>query len=359
VSEPRVAPIEGAVDSDHMLEASAALPEQLLDAATAARGHGGLPSAADVRAIAVFGMGGSGVAGAVLAAAGAGVLPVPVTLVNGYEPPAFVGPGTLCFAVSFSGDTEETVAAAGAAAQRGATLVAVTAGGALARLAAEIGAPVYGVPDGIPWPRAGIAAVSAPLLVACEEIGLMPGAGEAIDRAVAQLRRRRDEVVAPGGGVAADVARSIDRTIPLVYGAPPAGDVAARRWKTQVNENCKAPAFSAAQPELCHNEICGWGVHGDITRQVVTIVDLRTESDHPRVSARFDLVDDIVREAVAGIVTVRAEGEGVLAQLFDLVMVGDFVSLHLAARQGVDPGPIPVLMELKRRLAQAGSPGTA
>jgi glucose/mannose-6-phosphate isomerase len=236
------------------------------------------------------------------------------------------------------------------AAERGAALVAVTEGGELGRLAEDLGAPVYGVEPGIPWPRAGIAAVSAPLLVACEEMGLLSGAGDAIAAAVEQLGRRRDELVAAGGGVAGSVARAIDRTIPLVYGAPPAGGVAARRWKTQVNENAKAPAFWASQPELCHNEICGWGVQGDVTRQLVTIVDLRTASDHPRVAARFDLVDDLVREAVAGVVTVRADGEGVLAQLFDLVIVGDFVSLQLAAAEGVDPGPIPVLTDLKERL---------
>lgn len=333
-----------------MFEAAAGLPEQLASAAAAARGRPGLPPLSDVHQVAVLGMGGSGIAGAVLAAVGHSSLPVPLILVDGYEPPRSVGPGTLCFAVSFSGDTEETVAAARAAHDRGAMIVAVTSGGELGTLAAETGAPVYGVPEGIPWPRAGIGAVSAPLLVACEEIGLLPGASAAIAAAVEQMVSRRSTLVAGDGGPAVEIARKIGRTIPVVYGAMPSGAVAARRWKTQVNENTKSPAFFATQPDLCHNEICGWGQQGDVTRQVVTIVDLRTDHDHPRVAARFDLVDEIVREAVAGIVTVRAEGSGVLAQLFDLVMVGDFVSLHLAVREGVDPGPIPVLTELKEKL---------
>lgn len=341
---------EGALDTDGMFEASAALPEQLARAAACARGMAGLPVLSEVRQVAVLGMGGSGVAGAVLAAVGHSVLPVPLVLVDGYEPPRAVGPGTLCFAVSFSGDTEETLSAARVAAAQGADLVAVTSGGELGALAAELGAPVYGVADGIPWPRAGIGAVSAPLLVACEEIGLLPGASRAIEAAVEQLSARRRGLVARDGGPAAEIARIIGRTIPLVYGAAPAGAPAAKRWKTQVNENAKSPAFHASQPELCHNEICGWGLQGDVTRQVVTIVDLRTAYDHPRVAARFDLVDELVREAVAGIVTVHAEGSGVLAQLFDLVMLGDFVSLHLAVHEGVDPGPIPILVDLKEKL---------
>jgi glucose/mannose-6-phosphate isomerase len=340
----------GALDSDHMFEVTAGLPEQLAEAAAAARGIPGLPDRSDVHSVAVLGMGGSGVAGAVLAAAGHDLLPVPLMLVQDYVLPGCVGPGTLCFAVSFSGDTEETVAAARTALERGASLVAVTAGGELGRLAEEAGAPVYGVADGIPWPRAGIAAVSAPLLVACEEIGLLPGAAAAVAAAVDQLARRRDALVRADGGIAAEVARQIGRTVPLVYGAPPAGSVAAKRWKTQVNENTKAPAFYAVQPELCHNELCGWGLQGDVTRQVVTLVELETASDHPRTAARFEFVDEVVREAVSGIVRVTAEGDGTLAQLFDLVIVGDFVSLHLAAHEGVDPGPIPVLTDLKRYL---------
>jgi glucose/mannose-6-phosphate isomerase len=54
---------------------------------------------------------------------------------------------------------------------------------------------------------------------------------------------------------------------------------------------------------------------------------------------------------VAGIEQVRAGGEGRLAQLLDLVMVGDFTSLHLALQEGVDPGPVPVLDQIKAELA--------
>lgn len=335
-----------ALDSDGMVEATASLPEQLAEAAVGARGAISLPSADQVRNIVVAGMGGSGVSGAVLDAVGAGVLPVPVVLSGGYEPPAFTGPGTLLFAVSFSGDTEETVSTARVAAERGAFVVAVSKGGALS----ELGVPHYAVTATCKWPRSGIGALSAPLLVACEEIGLLPGASIQIDAAVEQLDRRRSALTEPDGGAAAEVARRIGRTFPLMYGAPPAGSVAARRLKTQVNENVKMPAFFATYSELCHNEICGWGLQGDVTRQLMTVVNMRTDYDHPRVAVRFELVDELIREAVAGIVTITAEGDGVLAQLLDLVLVGDFVSLHLADKEGVDPGPIPVLMDLKEKL---------
>jgi glucose/mannose-6-phosphate isomerase len=88
-----------------------------------------------------------------------------------------------------------------------------------------------------------------------------------------------------------------------------------------------------------------------VTRQLVTLVDLRHDFEHPQVARRFDLVDEIMAEVVAGIVPVRAAGQGPLAQLMDLVLIGDVVALTLAAREGVDPGPIPVLEDLKVALA--------
>ncbi|MGH9055787.1 MAG: SIS domain-containing protein, partial [Acidimicrobiales bacterium] len=113
----------------------------------------------------------------------------------------------------------------------------------------------------------------------------------------------------------------------------------------------KSPAWWAAQPELCHNEICGWGQHGDVTRQTITAVALRHDWEHPQVGLRFELVSEILREVVAGVVEVRAEGDGDLAQLLDLVIFGDYVSLWMAAEAGVDPGPVPVLVDLKQQLA--------
>ena len=109
----------------------------------------------------------------------------------------------------------------------------------------------------------------------------------------------------------------------------------------------RAPAFFNVYPELCHNELAGWGQNGDATRQLITLVNLRHDAEHPQVSRRFDLVADVLREVVADILEVRAAGEGDLAQLLDLALIGDFVSLHLAGQEGIDPGPIPVLDELK------------
>jgi glucose/mannose-6-phosphate isomerase len=341
----------GALDSLGMFEATAGLPEQVAMAVGASHGLDGLPDKAYVENVVVLGMGGSGIAGDLMVAVAGPFLPVPATVVKSYDLPDFVGQGSLVFAVSFSGDTEETVEAAGEAANAGASLVAVTNGGELATLAEEWGAPVVPVPSGIPAPRAALGAMAIPPLVVLEDIGLFPGASQWVALAVDQLKRRRDELVR-AGSVAEDVAHRIGRTIPLVHGAQNLGAAAALRWKSQVNENAKCPAFASFYPELCHNEIVGWGQHGDLTRQVITLVNLRHDAEHPQVVRRFDLVAEVLREVVSDIIDVRAHGEGDLAQLLDLVLVGDFVSLHMAAREGIDPGPMPVLDQLKERLRQ-------
>ncbi len=347
-------PGQPVTDTQGMFEAAAGLPEQVFDAAVAARGLEGLPDRDRIEHVVVLGMGGSGMAGDVLAATAGPFLPVPVVVSKGYELPAFVGETSLVFAVSFSGNTEETVEAASAAAVEGARMVVVTKGGELGRLASSWGVPVVGVPDRLAQPRSGLGALAIPALVVLEEIGLFPGAQQWIDFAVEQLRRRRDQLVGDALLGRALAAR-IGRTLPIFYGGGLIGATAAQRWKNQVNENAKVPAFWHSQPELCHNEIAGWGQHGDLTRQVFTVVNLRHDFEHPQVVRRFDVVNALVDEVVSSVEEVRAEGEGHLAQLLDLVMVGDFVSLHLAAREGLDPGPVPALDHVKAAIA-TGAP---
>ena len=341
-----------ALDTLGMFDLAEALPEQVEAAAAGAARLEGLPQAEDVEQVVVMGMGGSGIAGDVLVAVAAPLMPVPVVVVKSYECPAFVGEGTLVFAVSASGDTEETIQAASDAAVAGAKMVVVTGGGELEHLASSWGAPLVRVPPGIPQPRAALGAMAIPPLVALGDIGLFKGGTYWIGAAVDQLKRRRDTLAAAGDrSAAAGVARRIGRTIPLIHGGGAVGSTAAQRWKTQVNENAKAPAWWASQPELCHNEVCGWGQHGDVTRQVITALSLRHDGEHPQVGRRFELVAELLREVVAGVIEVRAEGEGDLAQLLDLILFGDYVSLWMAAEAGIDPGPVPILADLKRQLS--------
>jgi glucose/mannose-6-phosphate isomerase len=344
-------------DSLGFLDAVGGLPEQLADAHRSARAtleRAPLPSPDEIDHVVVLGMGGSGIAGDVLAAAANATLAVPVVVLKQLRVPRFVGPRTLSFAVSYSGDTDEALQMAASALDAGARVVAISRGGALEALAREHEAVHVPCPDGY-LPRAAVGALLTPLFVTLERIGLLPDAGEWLDQAGRQLAARREKclpsVEAPANP-AREIARRIGTTIPILYGGGALGAVAAQRWKCDVNENAKAPAFWNAYPELDHNEICGWGQHGDVTRQVFTLVELRHGFEHEQLDARFALTRALIEETLAQVLEVHAEGDGRLAQLLDLMYVGDWTSCYLALDHDVDPGPIDTIFQLKDALGQ-------
>ncbi len=347
------------IDTDGMFELAAGFPEQVEQSYKAALSVPGLPQREEVSNVVVIGMGGSGIAGDVLQAVASPLSPVPVTVVKHYECPHSVDESSLVFAVSGSGNTEETIEAATDAALAGARVVVVTGGGELGRLAEAWQAPVVGVPD-VAWPRAAFGGMAVPLVVMLWRVGLLPGVDVQLERAVEQLKWRRDELV--GGGeasAAADVARTIGSSVPLLHGGGVLGTVAALRWRCQVNENAKRLAFMSSQPELCHNEVCGWAEASAELGRLLTLVALRHDGEHPQVGRRFEITAELAKPYVAGVVEVRAQGEGDLAQLFDLTYFGDYVSLWMAAFAGVDPGPIDTLMRMKRLLSGTAEPAGA
>ncbi len=344
-----------AVDTLGFGDALAAMPEQLATAHELAGkvSASALPDAAAFDRVVTLGMGGSGIAGNILQAVGTATLPVPVTVLKHYRTPAFVNDRTLAFALSYSGDTEETVEMARGALAAGATLVAISSGGELARLAQESGSLHVPCPDDILMPRLALGALVAPLFVVLFRMGMLPEAHAGLLRAQEQLARRRDQCKPSVEGVrnpARELARMIGRTIPIVYGSGGLGGVAALRWKQSVNENAKAPAFWNEYPELDHNEVCGWGQHGDVTRQVFTLVELRHGLEHARLEQRAVATRELIEEALVQVLMVEAEGEGRLAQLLDLIHVGDWASYYLALDNDVDPGPIDAINQLKASL---------
>lgn len=354
------------VDSLGVLEALRCWPEQLAaahESASRAVAQACLPAPGDFDHVVFCGMGGSGIVGDIVVAVGTATLPIPIVVLKQYRTPAFVGPRTLVFAVSHSGDTEETVVMARGALEAGARLVTISSGGALEALGREHGLLHLSCADDVPAPRFALGAMLAPALVLLSRMGMLPEAHAGLVKAQEQLARRRDECgpeVEGPRNPARELARRIDRTIPLVYGMGGLGAVAAMRWKQSLNETAKVPAFWNQYPELDHNEICGWGQHGDVTRQLFTLVELSHGLEHPRLRARAEATRALVEEVVVQILEVDAAGEGRIAQLLDLIYVGDWTSTYLALDNDVDPGPIDAITQLKAALGEgAGSVGSA
>ena len=337
---------------DHlgMWDAVASLDDQLELAMKNSLSVRPLPLSSDIDNIVAIGMGGSGIAGDILQAIAAPVMSVPVTVVKSYMVPAFVGDRTLAIVVSFSGDTEETLEAASQAKEKGAHLLVVTSGGALLDLASEWGCPCYLIDKSIPMPRAAVGAVSIPPLIALNQMGLIFGIEEEIERTIRQLTLRRNSFT-QDGDITEQVAEKVSGSIPLIYGGGDIGPVAALRWKNQVNENAKLPSFSNAMPELCHNEIAGWSGIGGSQKSNISIIHLRHAHEHPQLTRRFEFNRSAAVGVEGKVFDVEASGEGKLAQLFDLILLGDQVSLRMAAIRGEDPGPIEILIRLKEYLS--------
>ncbi|HEY5652595.1 MAG TPA: SIS domain-containing protein, partial [Acidimicrobiia bacterium] len=123
-------------------------------------------------------------------------------------------------------------------------------------------------------------------------------------------------------------------------------------WKTQINENGKAPAYWSSLPELDHNEIVGWTAHPGLGRDSIAVVFLRDSADHPRTALRATLTRDLIAPVVEVAGEVSSSGSSVLARLFSLAVVGDLVSVGLAERSGSDPVPVAIIEDLKRRLTE-------
>ena len=149
---------------------------------------------------------------------------------------------------------------------------------------------------------------------------------------------------------AAELAPALEGAIPIVYGAGLTAPV-ARRWKTQVNENAKLPAFFSSLPEADHNEICGWAGVPEGARMVVVM--LEDHEEHPRVRRRFELTAEEISAAGTEVVRVDNEGDGPVSRMLWSTMLGDLVSLRLAELRGVDPLDVSALESLKTALGQS------
>jgi glucose/mannose-6-phosphate isomerase len=346
------------VDLSGMFAEVAGLPHQLREGYDAARTRlagaffGTFPAIppAEPTGVAVCGMGGSAI-GADLVLACLPRLSVPAAVVRGYVLPQWVGPDALVIVVSYSGQTEEALACAAQARSRGCAPVCVSSGGSLAAFAEAEGLPLVLVPGG-GQPRAAVGSLSMPLLATLEASGLCHEHLDEVRDAAAQLEADND-LLSPEQPDARNAAKSLARRLQgrlaVVYGAGPTGPV-ARRWKGQINENAKAPAFFNELPELDHNELMGWTSLPHVTSSAVAVF-LRDESGEERLTRRAELT---AREYEAlGVATelVAARGDSPLARLFSLVQLGDYVSCYLALLYGVDPTPVDAIQAFQANLA--------
>jgi glucose/mannose-6-phosphate isomerase len=290
-------------------------------------------------------MGGSAVGGDLAAAALGDRLTGPLMTVRGYKLPSWATAEWTVLCSSYSGETEETLSCAAAVEALGARRIVASTGGSLTESARAAGDPVIGLPGLLPAPRTAVAYMLVCALEAAAAGGIAPRLGDEIEAAAAFLEASREDLQHRAG----EVAAAIGERVPVVYGAGATAAV-ARRWKTQVNENVKLPAFCAELPEANHNEICSWEAAGALPLAAILLED---RDQHPREQLRFELTAAEIERDGSPAVRIETAGESAVERLLWGVMLGDLVSLELAAIHGVEPLPIEAIDRLKASLARA------
>jgi glucose/mannose-6-phosphate isomerase len=341
------------VDASDALGVAEATWQQWADAVARARSLPALPSADGITSVVYCGLGGSGIAGDVLAAIASEQGRLPVTVVKGYTLPAFAGADTLVIATSYSGNTEETIACIDEAVARGCRVVGISTGGKVGASAKQHGFGFVELPSGY-QPRAALASLAVPTLAVAERLGVIAPLGDAFAETEDLLRARCKELgreAAETDNPAKQLARALQDKVSLTWGQDGYLAVAAIRWRCQLNENAKVPAFSAVLPELDHNELVGYDPGIPALKDLALIV-LRAPGEHPRVAKRIDVTLGAMRDKVAAVHEAWGSGTSTLARLMSTAILGDFTSIYLALLRGVDPTPVVVIERLKKQLAE-------
>ena len=336
------------VDPSDQLGDVLALPEHLRDAVW--RVESAIMQDWDTTAgLVVAGMGGSAIGGALARAALGDHATRPIFVTRAYGLPTWTTPDTMVLCASYSGETEETLACYESAGALGAKRTVLTTGGRLAEMARADGVPVIPLPGGF-QPRAAVAY----MIVAALEVAALCGAGPRLTSEIDVAASHTEQLVAEWGpdsvedSLAKEVARGLHGTIPVIAGARLTTPI-AYRWKTQINENAKQPCFWNELPELDHNEIAGWEGARDVGRFSAVFLD---DSDaHPRVKERMDLTERLIAQDAVASFRLETRGQTAIERVVSLVLLGDLVSIYLAALRGVDPAPVRLIDELKSALA--------
>jgi glucose/mannose-6-phosphate isomerase len=339
-------------DPGRMLEAVAEQPRLLQNAWEISR-NVNLPKIKKVRQVIVAGMGGSAVSGDLAVSLLASKLKTPLLVNRDYLLPAQIDKESLLVALSYSGNTEETLSAVQEAGRRGLKVICVTAGGRLKELAEAKGYPCYLIPAGY-QPRAALPYLLVPLLTILSRLELAPVFEPDLKEAIALLQKLRDdyELIRPTrNNPAKQLAKKLQDKIPLIFGSVGLTAAAALRFKTQLNENSKVTAMCNLFPELNHNELVNLfalkrGKHN------FTLVLLRDEGDSERLKKRMEITKSLIGNQLGGINELFSQGKSPLARLLSLVYLGDFVSAYLAIVNGVDPTPVEAISRLKKELAR-------
>ena len=338
-----------ALDRGGMLKVLDRFPESCREAVEAAEG---LPLNAlphrQFKAVAIVGIGGSAIGGQLIHDWLLESTSIPIYVQRGILLPRFIDEETLVFAVSYSGNTEETLSALSEALERGCPVIALTTGGKMKELSTEKGFPVLPLPRGM-QPRAALPNQFFSLATIMRRLDLTSEPWEEVDESIEVLEALREDI-APEAPTARNPAKQtalgLRGAVPFVYGPHPF-EAVAYRIRTQLNENSKFPAASGSFPEAFHNAVMGCEGPEEVRRSVCTLI-IRDPEGPPDIERKTDGFKRLLESGGGRVLEIRARGRGKLARMFSALYVGDYASTYLGLLYGLDPSSMDSIAALKR-----------
>lgn len=320
---------------------------------TAALGVNNIPGEQpQVDRIVIAGMGGSALAGDM--ARDWLDLPMPVQVVKDYVLPSYVGPSTLVIACSFSGNTEETIAAFEDARGRGAHVAIAAGKGKLIEIAIADRLPYVVMPYDGTTPRMFLPTNLRAFLELFIAYGVVSNdVLEELSAAatnLAEVSRVWGPEVPFKENTAKQLAWHCAGKTPVFY-ASPRFRSSAYKWKIAINESAKNTAWCNEYSEFNHNEFMGWASHP--VEKPFAVFNIRSSFEHPQIAKRFEISDRLLSGLRPAPVEIRLEGETMLEQFLWSNILADYVSAYLGILNGVDPAPVPLIEKLKKELADS------
>ena len=341
----------GKIKMNEMLKYLEDFPAQCEEAVRIAKGYPiDIARYESIHQVVICGMGGSAAGGDLLKSYLQGEAKVPIEVNRGYALPQYVGKNTLVFAISYSGNTEETLSAYRDGLSRSARIIAITSGGKLKEFCEKDGIDLLKITGGMP-PRATFGYLFFPMLTLLERLELVGPKEEEIRETIQNLQVLCKEYSPQSKlNLAKEISEKIKGHLLLIY-APEHLAGCAVRWKNQFNENSKTMAFFSLLPEMNHNEIEVWAMASEIMKKFYLLF-LRDNGENERIRQRIIITENILKDKVAGIQHIVSRGKCLLSRLHSLICLCDWVSTYLALASSIDPVPTPMIDLLKRKLAQ-------